>query len=301
MKKIFLVILFFSAVISYGQTDTKSYWEKSGNFNLNFTQNYFSNWSAGGENSIAGLPKLHYQAIYTKDKIKWSNFMNFALGYSVVGQSDIMKTDDKIEVISNFGYKLRNNWFATLDVKFLSQFAKGFDYSVDSTNYISKFMSPGYLNIGPAITYNKDDWFVVSFSPANSRFTFVTDQKLADQGRYGLDPAVTDTAGNIIEHAGKMKYQFGAKLTAAVKYEVFKNVVLGTKLELFSDYLDHPEYIIVNWENLVNLKVNDWLNVNLTTQLFYDHSVKTFDENGVAHDAKVQFREGLMLGVGFNF
>ena len=300
MKKFILFILLLGSFYSYGQKDTVKYWKTEGNLTLNFTQNYFSNWSAGGENSIAGLPKLHYQAIYNKDRLKWANYMNFALGYSLIGKSKIMKTDDKIEIISGVGYKIHKYWFAALHVKYSTQFAKGFDYAVDSTNYISKFMSPGYLNIGPSIDFNKDDWLIISFSPVNSRFTFVTDQKLADEGRYGLDGAVIEN-GVIITHAQKMKYQFGAKLTFAIKYEVFKNVILGTKLELFSDYLDNPQNIIVNWETLIELKVNSWLSVNFNSQLFYDDSVKTFDENGNPEGPKVQFKEGLMVGIGINF
>ncbi len=301
MKKFTLLLLLISSMVTYGQTDTVKYWKTEGSLAINFTQNYFSNWSAGGENSISGLPKLHYQAIYTKDKIKWANYMNFALGYSLIGEGNIMKTEDKIELQSILGYQLHKHWYASLNVKFLSQFANGYDYAVDSSNYISKFMSPAFLNIGPGIDYNLDDWFIVSFSPINSRFTFVTDQKLADEGRYGLDPAVKDDQGNIIEHASKMKYQFGAKLTAAVKHEVVKNVIMGTKLELFSNYLDNPQNIIVNWETLVKLKVNSWLSVDFTSQLVYDDNIKFFDPMGNPIGPRVQFREGLMLGIGINF
>ncbi len=301
MKKFILFTLLLGSFLSYGQTDTVKYWKTEGNLTLNFTQNYFSNWSSGGENSVAGVPKFHYQAIYNKEKIKWANYANLALGYSLIGTQKIMKTDDKIELISNAGYKIHNNWYADINIKFNSQFAKGFDYAVDSTNYISKFMSPGFLNIGPGIEYNKDDWFIVIFSPVNSRFTFVADEKLADEGRYGLDPAIKDSNGLIITHAKKMKYQFGAKLTAAVKYEVVKNVILGTKLELFSDYLDNPQNIIVNWETLIKLKVNSWLSVDFSSQLFYDDSVQFFDENDNPLGPKLQFKEGLMVGIGITF
>jgi hypothetical protein len=288
----------------YGQSqkpDSVKYWKTKGNLEFNFTQSYFSNWSAGGENSIAGLPKFRYEAIYTKDRFQWSNWINLALGYSLIGNSNIMKTEDNIELTTNLGYELHKNWYATILTKFNSQFANGYDYSKDSTNYISKFMSPGFVNIGPGIEYNNNKWLIVNFSPVNSRFTFVTDQKLANEGSFGLDPAEYDTIGNVITPAKKMKYQFGAKLTVAIKYEVFKNVILGTKLELFSDYLDNPQDIIVNWQTLVQLKVNSWLNVNFSTQLFYDKSFKFYDEAGNDLGPKVQFKEGFMLGLGFNF
>jgi hypothetical protein len=300
MKKFTLLILLLSSFLTYAQQDTVNHWKREGSFAINFTQSYFSNWSAGGENSLAFMPKLHYHTEYNKDKLMWATWSKFEIGYSLIGDSKIMKTEDKIELISDLGYKIHNNWYWNLGVKFASQFANGYDYAVDSTHYISKFMSPGFLNIGPGIEYKKE-WLIIVFSPINSRFTFVTDQRLADQGRYGLDPAIRDTNGIIISHAKKMKYQFGAKLTAAIKYEIFKNVTLGTKLELFSDYLDNPQNIIVNWETLVELKVNSWLNVNLSTQLFYDDSVEFFDYDGNPTGPKLQFREGLMIGIGVKF
>ena len=82
--------------------------------------------------------------------------------------------------------------------------------------------------------------------------------------------------------------------------EVVKNITLGTKLELFSDYLNEPQNIDVNWQVLIGLKVNDWLNVDLQTTLLYDNDIMIEDSDGNI-GPRVQFRELLMLSVGYTF
>lgn len=300
MKRILLIAIMFSTALTYAQ-DTTKYWSTKGNISINFNQAYFSNWSAGGDNSLAGLPKFNYVANYKKGKSIWNNTLNLGLGYTVTGNSKPMKSDDIIELYSMYGYSLKENLFATFMLKFSTQFAKGYDYGVDSTNYISKFMAPAYLDFGPGIAYTLPDWLTINFSPVTARMTFVNDEKLADMGSFGLDPAIVDSNGNVITHASRSKFQFGAKLTAAIKYEVFKNVELGTSVELFSDYLDNPQNVIVNWKTLVRLKVNSWLNVDFNTELFYDDNIMFYDAAGLPEGPKVQFKQNLMVGIGLNF
>ncbi len=300
MKRILLIVLVFAASLTYAQ-DTTKYWKTNGSLTFNFNQSYFSNWAAGGDNSLAGLPKFNYRANYTKDNISWDNKLNMALGYTVTGDSKAMKSDDLFELYSLLGYKMKKNWYATVLLKFSTQMARGYDYSVDSTNYISKFMAPAYLDFGPGVAYKIPDWLTINLSPLTARMTFVNDQDLADAGSFGLDPAIVDSNGNIVTHASKTKFQLGAKLAAAIQYEVFKNVTLGTSLELFSDYLNNPQDVIVNWKTLVRMKVNSWLNVDFNTEVFYDKSVKFYDAAGVDLGSKVQFKQNLMVGIGISF
>jgi len=134
--------------------------------------------------------------------------------------------------------------YATLLLTFRSQFAKGYEYKTDSTIFVSKFMAPGTVDIGPGVEWKPNDYFMINFSPATVRWIVVNDERLADEGAFGLDPAVVDTAGVITEHAEKVKTMFGAKVLTTFKYEIFKNVEFATKLELFSDYLDNPQILM---------------------------------------------------------
>lgn len=301
MKKIITIVFVISSIAAFSQADTVKYWKVENTASLNFSQSYFSNWSAGGESTIAPTGKYSLVANYNKKKHKWNNWMNLALGYSYIGDAKPMKTDDKIEAISSYGHVLHDKWYATVVFTFRSQFAKGYDYKVDSTNFISKFMAPGTFDIGPGVEWRANEHFNVNFSPATAKWIVVNDQALADAGSFGLDPAVKDSTGAIIEHAKKVRTLFGAKVIAILKYEIFENVNFATKLELYSDYLDNPQNIDVNWQVNITMKVNSWLNVNINSELIYDDDIMFYNESGAPIGPKVQFNENLQLGLAVKF
>lgn len=299
MKKFLLLGLLFISFAVHSQNDTTKNWKTEGKASLNFSQSYFSNWSAGGENSLTAIGKYTMKANYKKEKHSWNNWIDLAFGYNLIGKSDPMKTEDKIEFISSYNYDIKKNWQFSTVLTFKSQFAKGYEYSKDSTNSISGFMAPAYIDIGPGISYKPSDHFMVNFSPVTPRWIVVIDQDLANQGAFGLTPA--DSVNGIVQNAKRVKSQFGAKLLLAVNYEVAKNVNLSSKLELFSDYLDNPQNIDVNWQVLVDLKVNSWLNVTFSTELIYDDDVIIKDANDVPLGPRTQFKQMLMIGVGYAF
>lgn len=301
MKKAFFILLLFSGLAAISQTDTTKYWAVENKASLNFSQSYFSNWSAGGENTLAGTGKYTFSANYLKENNKWDNWLDLALGYSLIGETDPMKTDDKFEFISSYGRKVKKNIYATVVTTFKSQIAKGYDYSADSTNFISKFMAPGTFDIGVGFEWKPNDYFSVNFSPATAKWLVVNDEKLADAGSFGIDPAIRDTNGVILEHAKKIKTMFGAKVLAILNYEIVKNVDFNTKLELFSDYLDNPQNIDVNWQAGITMKVNSWLNVNITTELIYDDDIMFYDDAGAPTGPRTQFNENMQIGLAITF
>ncbi len=85
-----------------------------------------------------------------------------------------------------------------------------------------------------------------------------------------------------------------------------KNVTLDTKLDLFSNYLDNPQQIDVNWDMLLTFKVNDYLSASLLTQLIYDYDIQFGDDttgDGVddTFESRVQFKELFGLGLTYSF
>ena len=301
MKKLLLVLLITSSFGLYAQDTIKvGNWMITGKASLNLSQVYFNNWSAGGTSNLTFIGKYTMSANYEKERHAWTNWLDLALGYTVFLETEPMKTEDKIEYITSYRYQLHKNWYFTVMGKFATQFAAGYDYAVDSTDYISNFLAPAYVDIGPGIMYEPVDWFFVNLSPITSAWIIVDDQKLADEGAFGLEPAVYDDEGNLVSHAKRSKFMFGAKLMTVLSYEIVKNVNVGTKLELFSDYTNDPMAIDVNWQVLIGLKVNDWLNVDLQTTLLYDEDMMITDSDGNT-GPRVQFRELLMLSVGFAF
>jgi hypothetical protein len=309
MKKFLLslaMVLFASQMIFAQDAEEKS-WTHGGFVGLNVSQSHFSNWTSGGQDNINGLSTFKYSANYLKGKSKWDNNIDLALGYSYFDfDMKPLKTDDRINFSSLYGYDVvKDELFITANLNFQSQFADGFDYKTDSTNKISKFLAPAYLTVGIGAQYTPSSWFSLNLAPASGRLTIVNDQTLADKGAFGVKGALIDpVTGEILEHGSKFRMELGAQLIANVNYEIFKNVVFTSKLVVFYDYMQTREFNALNkeygcrldfdWDNAIVMKVNDWLNCNVTARLIYDEDIKPIEG-----DSFLQFKEVLSVGISY--
>ena len=302
MKKVLFTILALSlAIVSFAQDELPQGWSHKGNFGLNFGQSSYTNWAAGGQNTINGQGIFNYEIHYLQGKFKWDNTLNTALGYSFFDfDKKPIKTDDKIEFTSLAGYKATEHLNYAAELAFRSQFAYGFDYTKDSTNYISHFLAPAYISLGLGIEWVPCKHFSLYFSPVTGRVTIVNDDRLAEEGAFGVnDLDKNDTV--LHTNFAKVRYEFGARAVAKFQYPLAKNIDFNSKLELFSNYLNHPERVDVDWQNMLVLKVNDWLNANLATHLIYDYDIPFYDEAGLKIEgSKVQFKEVLAIGFMVN-
>ena len=298
MKKVLFTILALSfAIASFAQDEQPQGWSHKGNFGLNFGQCSYTNWAAGGQSSVNGQGIFNYEIHYLKNKFKWDNTLNTALGYSFYDfKKKPIKTDDKIEFTSLATLKANEKLNYGAELAFRSQFAKGYDYAndPDTTHYISKFLAPGYINLGLGIEWVPNKHLSVYFSPVTSRWTIINDTTLI--ARYiGNSLDVNDQ--DIHSKNNKVRYEFGARAVVKFQYPLAKNIDFNTKLELFSNYLKNPLYIDVDWQNALLLKVNDWLNCSLATHLIYDYDIPFV---GVEKGSKVQFKEVLAIGFMIN-
>ena len=301
MKKVLLSALaIMLCIVAFAQDEQPQGWTHKGNFGLNFGQSSYTNWSAGGQNSLTAQGLFNYEIHYLKNKFKWDNSLNMSLGYCFYSfKQKPIKTDDKIEFTSLATLKATQHLNYGAELSFRSQFAKGFDYANDSTQYISKFLAPAYITLGLGIEWVPCKYFSLYFSPITGRMTIVNDDYLAAIGAFGVNSLdVNDTTQHAIN---KIRYEFGARAVAKFQYPIAKNIEFDSKLELFSNYLNHPERIDVDWQNMLVLKVNDWLNCNLTTHLIYDYDIPFYDEAGLRiKGSKVQFKEVLAIGFLIN-
>lgn len=308
MKKILLslAMVFFASQFTFAQEENEKNWSHGGFVGLNVSQSHFSNWTSGGQDNINGLGTLKYNINYLKGKSKWDNTIDLALGYSYFDfDMKPLKTDDRINLSSLYGYDVvKDELYITSNLNFQTQFADGFDYKNDSTNRISTFLAPAYLTIGIGAQWTPNDWFSVNLAPASGRLTIVNDQDLADAGAFGVTAAEINSTGNIIKHGKKTRMELGAQMIANVKYEIFKNVVFSSKLIVFYDYMQQRDFNAKNekyscrfdfdWDNALVLKVNDWLNCNITARLVYDEDIAPIEG-----DSFIQFKEVLSVGISY--
>lgn len=309
MKKIFIVILVgifsinnISAQIKEKEADLKTVskdttdgWKKGGVFSLSFGQAGFSTyWSAGGINSISinGLAGLH--ANYKKGNLFWDNTLDLGYGKQIQGKGDnltYLKINDKLDFASKLGIKATDKIYYAALLNFKTQFEDGYTYPDDST-LISTFLAPGYLLFAAGIDYKPNKNLSVFFAPLTSKTTIVGYQPLADAGAFGVEPGEN------------IRNEFGGYLKAAYTKDVAKNINLNTKIDFFSNYLNEPQNVDINWEVLIAMKVNKYISANISTQFIYDHDIKfdIADDAGILTGNKgprAQFKE--LLGVGFTF
>ncbi|WP_163324139.1 DUF3078 domain-containing protein [Draconibacterium mangrovi] len=288
MKKV-LILLFLLPAFAFAQDEPKdTLWTTSGSTTLNFSQVSLNNWAAGGKSSMSGVVMVNYAANYKKDKLNWDNTFDFRYGFLKEEDQKLRKSDDMIDMSSKLGIEASKNWYYSALLNFKSQFATGYDYP-DTDNAISKFMAPGYLSIGLGMDY-KTDGFSLMMAPVSGKFTFVTDDDLSDEGAFGVEEGKT------------MRAELGATVKAQLKKDIWENVTLDTKVDLFSNYLDQPKNIDVDWTFKIIMKVNDYLSANLITQLIYDNDVKIQgDDETLPPSPALQFMESFGVGLTFKF
>ncbi len=285
MKKILIIFLLFPLIgFSQEVPDSLRAWQKGGIATLNFSQVSLINWAAGGNSSASGVLIFKSFANYKKDKFSWDNSIDLSYGGLKEKDKNLVKSNDKIDLNSKAGIMAKGNWNYAGLLSFKSQFAPGYNES-NSTDIISRFMAPGYLNAALGMDY-KTEKMSLLLAPVAGKFTFVMDDKLAANGDFGVDPGKNSRS------------EFGAKVRFEYKNEVVKNVTFETSLDLFSNYFHNPENIDVDWNVLINMKINEYLSANLVTRLVYDDDVKIEDPDTGHSAPRVQFME--MFGVGLS-
>ena len=283
MKKSLFLILFLTTLSNVkAQEVTKDSiktWTSKGTISLLFNQSsYNKQWLGGGTSNIAGNFGLNYDLNYKKDDVVWDNKFILAYGLSKIkGDEKTAKTDDRLELNSILGKKSKApNWYYSAYFNFKSQMDTGLD---KNDLRISHFFSPAYFQMGPGVLWKKNNNVSVNFAPAAAKLIIV-DSHFTDLGpSFGVLQG--DTA----------RFEFGASITAYYKFNLMTNVSIENRLNMYSNYLDHPENIDIDYQMNVVMKINKYLTANVALQAIYDdNSVKA-----------VQVRELFGLGVNYGF
>ncbi|MFM9005896.1 MAG: DUF3078 domain-containing protein, partial [Flavobacteriales bacterium] len=319
MKKsaVILALLMLSLVTVSAQTsdaenalrgitiDTLKGWKTGGLLGINISQASFTNWAAGGQNTIAlgGIANLY--AKYYNEHSAWENMLD--LGYGLLKQgkdADFIKTDDKVDFTSKYGRKVSPHWNYAGLVNFKTQMTAGYNYPNDSVK-ISDLLAPAYVLAALGMDYKPNEKFTAFVAPITSKNTLVNNTALANAGAFGVEAAVYDSEGNILTPGKKSRSEIGGYVRVLYRQTFFKDksVSVTSKLDLFSNYQNNPENIDVSWETIIGLKVNKFITTTITTHLVYDDDIDiAVDRNndGITDGAgpRTQFKE--VIGVGLN-
>jgi len=208
------------------------------------------------------------------------------------------KTSDRFEVNSILGKQINEtNWYYSFFMNFRTQFTSGYEYGEDLMgNEIrtetTKLLSPGYLQAGPGMLWKKSDNLKVNIAPATARLIFVSSQ-FTD---IGMDQAVIDAFNDAGGYFGvdaneTTRFEFGAAVGAYAKLNLMENISMENVLNLYSNYLEDPQNVDIDYTMNLVMAVNKWITANVVFQAIYDdNAVEGF-----------QIREGLGIGVTYGF
>lgn len=250
--------------------ELKDGWSKSGSLNLNFTEAGVNKaWKGvrGGETQAIGIRAIvDYDFDKKKGKNIWLNNIRARYGLAKLSSAGdaFLKTDDYLSVTSIYGRELKQNLSFSFLVNLETQFDKF-------------FLSPGYIKLGPGVMYKPNAHFSALFSPAMINIT----TKLATEQRpfalFGIDANKTSNFG------------LGAFLQLKADYNLMKGVNYKGFATMYSNYLNKPGSVILDWTNLFTLTVNKYIGATVSINV----------RNNDFEASNTQIQRG--LGIGFSY
>ena len=309
------------------------YWKTSLQTKLDLGQTSLTNWAAGGYNTVSLKTFIDANANYTKGEMFWNNRLQLDYGFLYSADKPILqKTDDRIYLESKWGYTATKNLYYSAEFNFRSQFSNTYDFPTptrtldpgeeytkedwkDARVLKSGLLSPAYTNLALGMDYKPLKWLSVNFAPVTGGFVIVDDPFLRKsygqplkkeyEGKAESD-LPKDGDGNIDGNVYKAaKFEFGAQLKVDFKVNVNDNFAFSSQVVLFSDYLDKPQNLRVNWDNRIDWKIAKFFSFTIMTNLIYDDDIiiQTQDDikAGRAGKQRVQFKESLSFGFVYTF
>jgi len=282
MKKILLIGIVLAGMSINAQNkkiDSTSNWTKKGTFTLLFNQATFSNWIAGGENSVSGTLNINYDFNYKKGNWAWDNKIIGRYGISNISGTGTRKTDDLFEFNSLVSKKASNNWSYSFFANVRSQFTTGYDYSTPTKTPTTEFFAPGFVTTGPGMVYKKSDNFSINLSPATAKATFVSSRFTDNGAAFGVDQGETS------------RYELGFYTAIYYKATLMENVTVENIFNAYSNYLEDAKNIDINYQINFVMQINKYLSTNLNLHMIADDNVSS----------RVQFKQLFGLGVNYIF
>lgn len=290
-------------------------WNYRTESSLLFSQSALSNWVKGGENSIATALDLTGFADYKRPEIKLTsaNFARLKLGFQSSGD-EIRKNLDLLETNSKLNHKAFGKFDFSAIMLFKTQVAVGKQYTKkgdrDTSFVVSRFFNPAILTLGIGLDYKPNKETSINLSPLSYKGTFVPaagkitkddpvpDGKI-DQTRYGVP----------LEK--KSKHEPGASFMISKVSKPMRDLTVTNRLQLFTNYINNPLNIDVDWEMIMVYNLNWFTDLRLNTHLIFDDDTRTtvmkggkpekLEDGSDRKTARIQFKELFGVSLSFKF
>lgn len=265
--------------------DSTRGWKKSAIVGLSVTQAAYENWNAGGDDAFSGKGGFDVLFENYSEKVYMAHLLQMSYGRSWTVSDGWRKIDDVLRYNFLAAYRTAGYFKPTFSVDFRSQFADGIDYDLsDEGVRLSTFMAPGYLTTTAGVGFVPAGWLTALLGLA-AKQTFVLEETLRNPD----EPSFPKTNGYGNDPDQAVRNEFGLNLNAVASGTIIENVIGRSELSVFAAF-DQMQYPDIRWNNVIQLKVNDWLNTTIEAEIFYDNDQST----------EVQWRQLLALGVSFN-
>tara|TARA_B110001450_G_scaffold246136_1_gene259928 strand:- start:233 stop:1195 length:963 start_codon:yes stop_codon:yes gene_type:complete len=276
-------------------------WTKGGSVLLTFSQSSFNNeWTGGGTGNLSANVLINYDFNKKKNDWIWDNKLIVDYGVNKDRDEDeFSKNNDRLEFNSNVGKKAKGNWYYTVYFNFKTQLDSGVSFNdfgeerTESKN--SHFFSPAYFQAGPGMLWKKSDNFNVNISPLAAKL-IVVDSKFTDPDSDERIEEEVDGVKTInafgVEEGKTTRFELGASVRGYAKFDIMKNVSMENILLLYSNYLEDPQNVDIDYTMNLALQVNKYISASFIFQTIYDDN---------ANRLGFQVREAFGLGVNVGF
>jgi len=248
---------------------SKKNWKTGGLFSFNIGQGSLNNWAAGGDEfSLTINTFLNLHAFYKKDKHSWDNSLDLNFGYIKTTSLGTRKNDDRIDLLSKYGYALNSKLNLAGLFNFRSQFFKGYTYDNASNKTLSSnILAPAYVLLSAGLDYKPTKNLSIFVSPITNRWVIVNDDTLSAKGAYGVRPGT------------KSINEIGAYASIGYIKDFNKFVSYKGRLDLFSNYKKNPQNVDVYMTNTLSAKIGKIFTFSWSVDMIYDDDVRLFGKN----------------------
>ena len=303
------------------KVEKPKYWTSSLKTNVSLGQTSLTNWAAGGDNTVSLAAFVDANANYKKNEMFWNNRLQLDYGFLYASSKPIIqKNTDRIYLESKWGYKTEamKNFSFSANYDFKSQFAPGYEYKtpsveglenlpmkdkvqawMDARKPLSGILSPAYTNLALGIDWTPAKWLSVNLAPLTGGFVIVEDVRFRQSYSMPLRKeweGITEGVPTDGSQLRSARFEFGAQLKVDAKVNVNDNFSYSTQVVLFSNYLDKPQNLRVNWDNRIDWKLAKYFSFTVTTNLIYDDKVMIFSEKDGKTHQRIQFKESVAFG-----
>lgn len=262
-----------------------NFWKFSGDYSLQFLQNYISeNWYTGGESYLSAVGNVVLKLNYNnKQKVKFENILEMKLGLQT-SESDTLhslKTStDMLRYTGKLSLQAIKKWDYAFQMIATTQFMRTFK-SNNSVVY-SDFFSPLELNFSIGMDYtistkNQKLNGSIHLAPIALNFKYV--DRLALSTRFGLDEG---------EHT---LTDMGSQMTLNLTWKPNNDIKWTSRLYAYTTY----KRAVVEFENTISFALSKFVSTNLFLYPRFDDGVARREDNNYW-----QMKEYFALGFSYS-